>query len=135
MLGNYIENLEEIVLKNVLVLVALTLLSSGGYSQEVPRASWISHMESLFPAHMCREGQYFRDCFEVTASECNQSLTDLVSTCMQQYEDQIPEVLNQPQDGTKWGGIVGGCAGSLYDLDNKAAKKDTAKCNDPTAWQ
>ena len=118
------------------VVIAIIFgFSPCSFSQEVKKESWVTQMEILFPVHLCQEDQYFRACFRVTEAQCSETMTKLLVSCLEQYSEQIPEMLKQPEDGTEWSGVLGTCAGSAYDIERSLDKISSAKCNDSSAWQ
>lgn len=92
-------------------------------------------MTTVLPTAFCSSGQYFRECFSVTAQECEETASSATRICLNNYIDKMPEVLQQPQDGTHWGMIIGACAGEAYEvaLLKKRIKND--KCDNPANWQ
>ena len=119
--------------RSALFVVAL-LWATSSTAQEVPTEAWITQMRSILPAHTCQEGQYFRECFSGTPQQCNETMSSLVDACVEQYKDQIPETIKMPDDGRRWGQVLGSCAGGQYDVARKSDRIDSPKCNNPRAW-
>ena len=107
----------------------IILFTSHASAQEVSKSAWITQMSNLLPAYTCQDNQYFRVCFNLEAATCNQTMTRLTKSCINQYASQIPDPLVQPVDGTKWGTTVGACAGGLYDIEHSAEKINSELCN------
>ena len=101
----------------------------------IDRASWIGGMETAIPTMFCASSQYFRQCFSVSPEECEETSASAARVCLSRYRDQIPEVLNQPQDGQRLGQLVGQCAGSTYEIALAKKRTSTPKCNDPANWR
>ena len=101
----------------------------------VPRATWINEMANVLPAAICRDGSYFRACFEVPSKECRETASVSTASCLQQYTPQIPDPLNQPEDVSHWGQKVGSCTAALYILEYKGKKVEDAKCEDIENWR
>jgi len=90
-------------------------------------------MSSVLPGIFCKEGSYFRECFKVTAQECEAEAIRVTRVCIQSKEADIRA--NLKKDGGKiWGEKVGECAGESYELSLKDKRIDNAKCNDPSKW-
>jgi hypothetical protein len=121
------------MIRHILIL-SLGLFGANAYSQSVPRDLWISNMETAVPAHFCQEGQYFRECFSVTARECEEMALSSTRICLDKWSEQIPMQLQQPQDGTRWGNQVGSCAGQTYEAALQEKRLSNARCNNPANW-
>lgn len=127
------------------VLCALTV-SSAVFAEEeeaaddsaeankIEKADWISQMNTVLPAELCKDATYFRSCFKITAEECNQLLGAATKGCTDKFAGEMPEILTQPADGEKWGGKVGECAGTDFETKNADKRTDTEKCNDASQW-
>jgi hypothetical protein len=120
-----------------IVMAALFVVAGGATAAtvNVSRNEWTTQMGNLLPAAMCREGSYFRACFDISASDCHTTATATTATCLRQYTDQMPATLKQPEDGAHWGRLVGTCAGTLYDDELKAKARNETKCKDPSYWK
>jgi hypothetical protein len=118
-----------------ILLAALGVGATASAETAVPKDTWVKSMRDFLPAALCRDGWYFRSCFELTASECHAGATTATAACLQQYDTQIPQELQQPDDGRLWGDRVGTCAGTLLEASFRAKRISTAKCNDPSAWK
>jgi len=67
--------------------------------------------------------------------ECEETALSATRICLRKYGAEIPNVLNQPRDGTHWGRIVGSCVGEAYEMTLMQKRIDNAKCNDISNWQ
>lgn len=115
-------------------LAALLLALNAG-AAEVPKDRWLSLMETALPAAFCQAQMYFRQCFTVSARECEEVAASVTRTCLRKYQDQMPAQFQQPDDGTRWGSTVGACAGEAYEVVLVARRANTARCNDPDNWR
>lgn len=115
----------------LLVLMA----STPGMANEVSKADWINGMTSALPAYFCKAEQYFRQCFKVTQVECEEAALSTTRICLAQYKDKIPASLKQPEDGQKWGTVIGSCAGSAYGVSLQKKGISNSKCNDANNWK
>ena len=52
---------------------------------------------------------------EEESKKCLIYTKSFTKVCIEYNEEFIPEILNQPEDGSKWGEIIGECVGKLYD--------------------
>ena len=116
-------------------IVILPALSATAWSQEVPKEQWLTAMETVVPSFFCGPEQYFRQCFQVSAAECEEAAASSTRVCLKRIEDQIPDILMQPGDGTFWGNRIGQCAGVSYEAVLSAKRISSAKCNDVSNWQ
>jgi hypothetical protein len=123
-------------LNNILLLSTLiVVVVADANATQVSKTNWLSAMETALPEAFCNPSQYFRQCFSVSARECEEVAASTTRICLSQNKAKIPDVLNQPKDGTHWGSIVGRCAGIAYELSLKKKRISNAKCNDASNWQ
>jgi hypothetical protein len=102
---------------------------------EVSKQAWIDAMSTALPTAFCNSKQYFRQCFNVTPPECVETAASATRVCLGKYKDKIPDVLNQPEDGTHWGSIIGSCAGEAYETVLIKHRIDNEKCSNPANWK
>jgi len=90
-------------------------------------------MQSVLPSIFCKDKSYFRECFKVTARECEDEAIRVTRVCLQSKKTDIEA--NLKKDGGKaWGEKVGECAGQAYEISLKDKRTDTPKCNDIANW-
>lgn len=116
------------------LILSFLVISPLAHAVDVTKDQWIAAMKTALPTAFCSSAQYFRQCFDVTATECEETAISATRICLQDFSSQIPAVLHQPQDGTLWGTKVGECAGNAYELALIKKKISNAKCNDPANW-
>ena len=116
------------------ILFAVTL-STSPYALEVTKDDWVRAMSTALPTAFCNPQQYFRQCFTVSAQECEETAATATRVCLNSYKDKLPQILHQPQDGTHWGTIIGRCAGEAYGITFTKKFINNARCNDVTQWQ
>jgi hypothetical protein len=92
-------------------------------------------MSTALPTAFCQSHQYFRQCFRVTAVECEDTASSATRICLERYKENIPNVLNQPKDGNYWGRIIGTCAGEAYEITLQKRRINSKQCNNPANWQ
>jgi hypothetical protein len=101
---------------------------------KVSKKDWIEGMRSALPANFCADGSYFRSCFKVTEKECSKVASELTVSCLEKHGQSFPQVFVQPDDGYKWGSIVGQCVGGGYEEALIQKRTGGGKCDDPSAW-
>ena len=111
----------------------LLLLASSVYA-EVSRDAWIESMKTALPTAFCQSHQYFRQCFQVTQQECVDTASAAALSCLERNKSQMPAVFTR-EDGRQWGGVVGGCAGSAYELTLSKKRISSDLCNDENNWK
>ena len=124
-------------MSNGAAIAALIIVTATSVHAEslVPRATWSNEMANVLPAAICRDGSYFRVCFEVPAKECHETASASTASCLKQYKSQMPDPIKQPEDGSHWGQLVGTCTAALYMLEHKGNKVEDAKCEDIEHWR
>ena len=114
--------------------VFLALFSLTAQSVEVSKTVWVEAMQSALPAAFCAPDQYFRQCFKVSAKECEATAASTTRACLKNNQNKIPALLKQPSDGQHWGTIIGQCAGAAYEVSLLKKHIDSEKCRDPKHW-
>ena len=102
---------------------------------QVSKSVWMNAMSTAVPTAFCQAKQYYRQCFEVTQIECEETASSATRICLKKYKEEIPNLLNQPQDGTHWGTIIGRCAGEAYESAFQKRRISSKECNNPAKWQ
>jgi len=113
----------------------ILISSTAVIANEVSREDWINGMSSALPAYFCKADQYFRQCFNVTQIECEETALSTTRICLAQNKNKIPSRLRQPEDGAQWGTAVGSCAGSAYEVALQKKRINNSKCNNPNNWK
>ena len=122
-------------IKNVLLGVFLFCIVTTANAGEVSKEVWMDAMSTVPPTAFCQLKQYFRQCFEVTQIECEETALSATRICLEKYKEKIPNVLNQPKDGNRWGTIIGRCAGAAYEIAFQEKRISSKECNNPANWQ
>lgn len=104
-------------------------------AQEVPKDKWLDAMTVTIPTYFCQPEQYFRQCFDVTAEECEQVAKSGARNCISKMEHQIPDPLAHPVDSRAWGNRLGTCAGVAYEATLADKHKSDPKCQDARNWK
>jgi hypothetical protein len=118
-----------------LILIFTSVMITQVNAVEVPKDNWVNAMKSALPAAFCNSSMYFRQCFSVTAEQCEETAASTTRICLKNNDKDIPNTLIQPKDGTHWGTIIGSCAGEAYETTLMKNKISNAKCNDISNWQ
>lgn len=113
----------------------ISTLSFAVYGTEVPKEAWLNAMSTQLPAAFCSASQYFRQCFTVTAVECEEVAASATRICINANKAKIPSTLVQPKDGSHWGYVIGECAGSAYETSLLKKRVNSEKCRDPKNWK
>jgi hypothetical protein len=119
----------------VAAFIFTAALSPSVQAIEVSKDAWIGSMTSILPTAFCNSSQYFRQCFTVTAQECEETASTATRVCISKNADKIPKILKQPEDGTHWGTIIGACAGEAYEIALIKKRIKNTRCDNPANWQ
>lgn len=113
----------------------ISVLSLSTHGVEVNKTDWMNAVSTALPTAFCNSSQYFRQCFTVTAQECEETAASATRVCLNKHKDKIPNTLIQPKDGTHWGTIIGSCAGEAYEVSLVKKRIKNKKCDNPENWQ
>ena len=122
-------------MKNACLAMFAFCIVSTANAEQVSKTAWINAMSTALPTAFCQPHQYFRQCFDVTQIECEETALSATRICLQKHKAKIPNVLNQPNDGAQWGSIVGSCAGETYENVLREHRVNSNVCNDPANWR
>jgi hypothetical protein len=117
----------------VTTFIALNI-SSLVHAEEITKEDFVSAMKTALPAVFCKPEQYFRQCFDVSAIECEETAASTTRICLKELGSKIPSILNQPKDGSYWGTKLGECAGNAYSVVLSEKLLSNAKCNNVNNW-
>jgi len=112
--------------------LALPLFASA---QTAPKDAWLQHVGKNMPTAFCTQQMYFRQCFTVSVQECEAAAAAATRDCISKHAADIPPTLTMPDDGRRWGGVIGKCAGTATELALIRKRISNARCNDPKQWQ
>lgn len=118
-----------------LIYLFLSVTALPAYAVEVGKADWIDAMTTALPTAFCNSGQYFRQCFKVSAQQCEETAASATRICINKFRSEIPEVLQQPKDGTYWGTKIGSCAGVGYEAALRKLQIKNEKCSNADYWR
>ena len=125
----------DLRIKLILILSILLVSSPALIADEVSKDYWVDSMKTALPTTFCQSMHFFRQCFDVNEDQCIETAALATKICLHKYINQIPDILNQPKDGAKWGNIIGQCAGENYHATLSRKFKDTKECNDINHWK
>ncbi|MBF0404707.1 hypothetical protein [Candidatus Magnetominusculus xianensis] len=110
---------------SVLMFPAATTAQAGN---ALAKENWIGQMSVVLPGIMCAENQYFRKCFNLNQTGCNDEAAQAVKSCLTKHAAEIPAALS-PRDGEHWGSKISGC---VYETikSNLKTTIDSDECND-----
>jgi len=104
-------------------------------AQTAGKKEWMDHVANGMPGAFCSPQAYFRQCFSVSAKECEDAAATATRSCLEKHAGEIPQTLAMPKDGRHWGSVVGRCAGTATEVAMLKKRISNAKCNDPKQWQ
>lgn len=122
------------MITRIVFCLFVSTLAFSAHAVEVSKSDWIKAMSTALPTAFCNSKQYFRQCFKVTAQECEETAASATRICLSSNKDKIPSTLVQPKDGTHWGTIIGECAGTAYEASLIEKRIDSKKCNNVANW-
>ncbi|NRB41219.1 MAG: hypothetical protein HRU20_22560 [Pseudomonadales bacterium] len=118
------ENKLQNILADTVLLNDVGEIVQSNFPNAVYKSEWITLMAEELPGEFCKSSLYFKRCFNVSRDTCLTVASNETNRCLNEYADSIPNLLIQPNDGSKWGAEVGRCAGVAYEetlLDWKIA--------------
>ena len=120
---------------NIYFVIILMLFVNSTYAVEVSKKEWINSMTTALPTAFCNSSQYFRQCYKVSAQECEEVAASATRVCINKYKNEIPGTLIQPKDGARWGTTIGTCAGEAYGISLTKKYVGGKKCNNIENWR
>lgn len=121
--------------RSLFIAVSVAVVPVSASASEISREDWMDSMSIALPAIFCQPEMYFRQCFDVTQTKCEETAVSVTRICLEKNKEKIPETLQQPQDGTSWGRVIGACAGESFELVLQKDRISNQKCDDPGNWQ
>ncbi|HAB36727.1 MAG TPA: hypothetical protein DCE52_01750 [Rhodobacteraceae bacterium] len=122
-------------MKSIFIFTLVLMLTGKSYAVDINKQDWLNAINSELPAALCDSSTYYRQCFTVSAQKCEAIAASTTEKCLKNNEKNIPNILDQPKDGTHWGSIVGACAGQAYEDTLTEFKISNKKCNNAANWQ
>jgi len=109
-------------------LVFLTLGGGASSAAELSQSQWAEKFAATLPGFICREDWYFRQCFSVTAQQCQAATQAAAKTCLDEAKNGMPAVIRSRDESGSWGAKVASCTGALLEDRMKQQKKPSAQC-------
>lgn|GEM_PF-3302439 len=102
----------------------------------VSRDDFLAALRPLTPEYFCGDQMYFRQCFAVSAEDCQMLALVAYDACVRELYPSIPPVLSTEEEGAAVGEMIGTCAGEAYELGlaENGLRYDNAICNDAANW-
>ena len=95
----------------VMIFILFFFLPSVVLGNSIPKSHWFKGLSKKFPTAFCQMEPFNKE----ETEKCFIYVKSFTKVCIEYNEEFIPDMLNQPKDGRKWGGILGRCVGKLYD--------------------
>jgi hypothetical protein len=89
---------------------ALVWPMAGPAGADLSREEWVEGMEHQLPMALCKEGSYFRTCFQVTRAECDRAARAGLRACLEEMEGDLPDALSD-KEAEGWSHDLGACVG------------------------
>ncbi|MEP5766172.1 MAG: hypothetical protein ABJ308_16360 [Halieaceae bacterium] len=121
-------------MRKTTITLCVVLLSIPAVAETVSKQAWGTQMEAALAASFCQSDAYYRQCFSISASQCKETASSVTKACLAKSGADIPDPLQQPADGTRWGNIVGRCAGNAFEAAQAQAKQQNSRCQDAKNW-
>ena len=110
-------------------LFGLLLSFSISSAADLTQDQWINFMTKNMPALFCKPDQYYRDCYEVTKEECEDTAAFAVQACITNHMQELPDIFSY-EESRRWGGIIEKCVDEEYSRTFSNQKKDTEECKE-----
>lgn len=81
-------------------------------------------IKSYLPIALCKEKSYFRSCYKINETECSQLSENYVTQCI----NTINVNFNNEENYNNMGQIIGMCAGSKFEEEQKKRLNKTKDC-------
>jgi hypothetical protein len=101
----------------------------------VTKSKFVKEFTAGLPISFCESNTYFRKCFSFDEANCKKIASASIELCVKELEKEIPTNLASVDDGKKWGGKLGECAGRKFELDRMVKKVSSEDCSNPEKWK
>ena len=116
------------IIRNAVLLAIILFPFSLSQAGDLTQEQWIAFMVRGFPSAFCGPDQFYRNCFEVSAEECTETVTSAAEDCLDEVADELPETFTFEQ-GRKWGPVIEKCIDAAYVQTYSDLKIDSEECN------
>jgi len=117
----------NLLLKGVLFVLILSF--SVSHAADLAQDRWIGFMTKNMPALFCKPDQYYRDCYEVTKEECEDTAAFAVQACIANHIQELPDFFSY-EASRQWGATIEKCVDEEYSRTFSNQKKDTQECKE-----
>ncbi|MDD3597369.1 hypothetical protein [Sulfuricurvum sp.] len=114
--------------KKVLILI-LSLLSTEILAEGIPKDLFLSAAETGFPVKFCNPQTPFRQCFNITPQECEETISSATRVCIKKSNNQIPNFITSREEAGQIGKDIGSCAGQAFALTHRKKFIISDQCN------
>jgi len=114
--------------KKVLILI-LSILSTEILAEGIPKDKFLFAAETAFPVKFCNPQMPFRQCFNITPQECEETISSATRVCSKNLNNQIPNFIMSREEAGKVGKDIGSCAGQAFALTHHKKFITNKQCN------
>lgn len=112
-----------------LLLLATSACKQQGEQFTTIRPYWSWQFKGMLADQLCAKEQMLYECFDVPGNVCKEFITDTAySACYKEVASEMPFFVIQPQDGRKWGRLIGECVGGRYYDAHAEKESNTPEC-------
>lgn len=132
---------KDVLLKLSLLFFSVMMIAAGVHAKtktvvkSMTKEKFFEAFETAFPRELCKETQFFRQCFQVSEEECFKESLRTTKVCIFSLEKEVPSIFTTAEEARQWGSKLGSCSGRNYEISLLSKKKKTADCNDISKWQ
>jgi hypothetical protein len=108
--------------------VALIAAASKADTPGMPQSEWSGLLRARLPSLICRDHWYVRQCFSISAEECDSAIKSDLTGCLQEFGTRIPPIITSKEDSAEWGKTIAQCIGARFEHTMKRHKKSSAQC-------
>lgn len=112
-----------------LLLLVLCILSTEILAEGIPKEKFLSAAETAFPVKFCNPQMPFRQCFNVTPQECEETVSSATRVCSKKLNNQIPNFIMSREEAGKIGKDIGSCTGQAFALTHHKKFIASDQCN------
>ena len=95
----------------VMIFILFLFLPSVVLGNSLPKSYWLKEVSKKFPTAFCQLEPFN----QLETGKCLIYIKSFTKVCIEYNEEFIPDMLKQPEDGSKWGEIMGKCVGTLFE--------------------
>lgn len=115
-------------IKKAFILI-FAILSTEILAEGIPKDKFLSAAETTFPVKFCNPQMPFRQCFNITPQECEETISSATRVCSKKLNNQIPNFITSREEAGKIGKDIGSCAGQAFALTHHKKFITSDQCN------